>query len=327
VSLRIAVLGQGSAGRRHAEDLAALGCEVVVYDPEREAVAGRRADSAEAAVGATDAVVVASPTSLHPEQALLAIDRGRPVLVEKPLAAEVADAERIAARAQAAGLVSSGVAMNLRFHAGVLGLRELIDSGSLGHVLYAAASFGFDLRRWRPTEDYRQTYSARAELGGGIVLDAIHELDLVLWLLGPVASVAAETARTDVLDADVEHIAASVLRLRSGALVVVDVNFVEASYRRGILVAGTNATATWDWGAGHVVVRDASGGERRLPAGHDVRDTYRAEIADFVEAVAVGRRPRTTLSEGADAVRLAQAVKRSARDGERVRLPERSELT
>jgi predicted dehydrogenase len=314
VSLRVAVLGQGSAGRRHAEDLTALGCDVVAFDPRRPTVGA--AASAEEAVRQADAVVIASPSSLHAEQALAVIDAGRALLVEKPLATSAADAARVVAAAQETG-VPGGVAMNLRFHAGVHCLRELLADEALGDIVYGAASFGFDLRRWRPDEDYRQGYSARAELGGGIVLDAIHELDLVQSLLGPVASVVSETASTAILDADVEHIAAAVLRLGSGALVTVDVNFVEPSYRRAILLVGSRATARWDWAAGTVTVATPDG-TRAIDVAQDVRDTYRAEIADFVDAVGAGRAPRTTLREGLDAVRLADAVKRSAREGRRV---------
>lgn len=314
-SLRVAVLGQGSAGRRHAEDLAAAGCQVLSYDPQQ--VHDGSTSAAEAIAGA-DAVVVASPSSVHAAQALLALESERPVLVEKPLATTEADALQVVAVA-GARTAPCGVAMNLRFHPGALALRDLVSGGAVGDVLYGAASFGYDLRRWRPQTDYRRSYSARADLGGGIVLDAIHELDLVLWILGPVASVVAETGVTEVLQADVEHLAAAVLRMRSGALVTVDVNFVEASYRRRMLIAGTLATAVWDWNTGSVALR-CEGDEERVDVAYDVRDTYRAVTTDFLSAVAEGHPPRTTLPEGLEAVRLAEAIKRSALTGGRVPL-------
>lgn len=274
--------------------------------------------SAEDAIAAADAVVVASPSSLHAGQALLALERGRPVLVEKPLATTAADAERIVALAGARAS-ACGVAMNLRFHPGAMALNDIVRGGMLGDVLYGAASFGYDLRRWRPGTDYRRAYSARADLGGGIVLDAIHELDLVLWLLGPVASVVAETAITEVLEADVEHIAAAVMRLHAGPLVSVDVNFVEQSYRRCLLAVGTLGTATWDWGSATVVLR-RDGADEEIDVTYDVRDTYRAVTADFLSAISAGHPPSTTLSEGLAAVRVADAIKHSAATGRRVEL-------
>jgi predicted dehydrogenase len=308
--LRVAVLGLGSAGRRHVEDFEALGHEVVGFDPAAEG-----AMSADEAIESADAVVVASPSSFHAEQALRTIERGRHVLVEKPLATDVEAAAAIVEAAAGSGL-SCGVAMNLRFHPGVETLRGLVTDGTLGDVYLARSSFGFDLRRWRPQDDYRESYSARSELGGGIVLDAIHELDYLLWLLGPVVSVVAETGHLSALDVDVEDTAVAVLRFAAGAVAAVDLNFWEPSYRRGCTLSGSRGAATWDWNRGTIELDD---GERRvLEVPADVRDTYRAEVADFLEAIEQGRSPRTSVADGLAAVRLAQAVKSSARDGRRV---------
>jgi predicted dehydrogenase len=117
----IAVLGQGSIGRRHARLLVAEGCEVVAWDPQppAEKVAGvRRADSAEAALAAAAAAVVASPSVHHLEQAQLAIDHGCHVLVEKPVAASADGVQALIHRAERAGRVLA-VGMNLRFHPGI----------------------------------------------------------------------------------------------------------------------------------------------------------------------------------------------------------------
>lgn len=318
--MKVAVLGLGSAGARHAANLEALGAEPVGWDPDPTRAPGlARAGSVEEALGGAAAAVVASPSAAHAEQALAALEAGVAVLVEKPLAVNAADAERVAVAAEERGLVC-GVAMNLRFHPAIGCLRELIAGGELGRVLFASASFGYDLRRWRPETDYRDSYSASAELGGGIVLDAIHELDYLLWLLGPVESVSAETARVSNLEIDTEDTAVAVLRFASGAVGSLDLNFVEQSYRRGCVIAGDRATARWDWTAGSIVVADAKG-TRQIEVGADVADTYRAELEDFLACVRDRRSPRAPASEGVAAVRLAEAIKRSAAVGERVQIP------
>ena len=309
--MRVAVLGLGSAGRRHAGLLEELGHEVVGFDPAVPAQAG----TAEDAVAAADAVIVASPTALHAEHAALALDAGLPVLVEKPLAAALADGRALARRAG----VSSGVAMNLRFHRGLLALKRVLDGGELGSVRYARASFGYDLRRWRPETDYRESYSARADLGGGIVLDAIHELDYLLWLLGPAESVCAEAEHVSQLEVDVEDLAAAVLRLRSGALASIDLNFFEPADRRGCLLVGDDAVAEWDWPSGTVAVRSADD-ESVVDVAQDVAETYRAELDDFVSAALGESAPRATFADGLAALELADALKRSAADGRRVTL-------
>jgi predicted dehydrogenase len=318
--MRVAVCGFGSAGRRHVDDLQALGHVVLVVDPAPQVLAENpsRAATLEEVLDDVEAVVVASPNRFHAEQALLALERGRHVLVEKPLAQDGDEADRLVAAAARAGVVT-GVAMNLRFHPGPATLKRLLDGGELGRPLHAAGWFGYDLRRWRPHLDYRQTYSARAELGGGIVLDAIHELDILQWLLGPARSVTGELGRVSALEVDVEDVALGVARFGGGVLAGISLNYVDAAYRRGCLIAGTSATARWDWSRGTVEVGGPAG-ELVLDAACDVRETYRAEVADFVRAVEVGGTPRTSFSEGRAAVALAQALKASATSGRRVEL-------
>lgn len=318
--MRIAVLGLGSAGSRHARNLVALGHEVVGFDPAgREPPDGVAAAADEhEALARSEAVVVASPSANHAAQALTALRTGRHVLVEKPLATDRAAAEAVGAEAERSGLVCA-VAMNLRFHPALRALRSLVAGGELGRVLLAEAVFGYDLRRWRPGDDYRAGYSARADLGGGIVLDAIHELDYLLWLLGPVATVAAETAHVSDLDVDVEDVGLALLRFRSGALATVSLNFFEPAYRRGCILVGSDAVARWSWSDDAVEVARESEAHR-VAAPADLQRTYVDVVSDFVDAVSGARPPRAGWADGVAAVRLADALKRAAAEGRRIKL-------
>jgi spore coat polysaccharide biosynthesis protein SpsF len=318
---RVAVLGLGSIGSRHARNLLELGHQVVGFDPERtpDTPAVEPAASVGAAIAAADAVVIASPTSMHAEHALAALREGRPVLVEKPLAAAVSDAEQVARVAGERGL-TCGVAMNLRFHPGVRKLRELLAAGRLGTTLYAQISCGSDLRGWHPGRDYRSSYSARASLGGGVVWDSIHELDYLTWLLGPAASITAEVAHASELEIDVEDIGLALVRLASGSLASVDLTYFDPAYRRGCLLVGSQASASWDWAQATIEVRSAEAGVETIAVPGEVADTYVAEVQDFLEAANDGRASSTTVQEGAATVRLADALFTSAREGRRVAL-------
>jgi predicted dehydrogenase len=290
----------------------------VGYDPvapEDESL--RRQPTPRAAIEAAEAVVVASPNILHAEQSLLALALERPVLVEKPMAVTVEEAERVAAAAAGTGLVC-GVAMNLRFHPGPATLARHLASGALGPVRLVQSSFGFDLRRWRVGTDYRASYSARAALGGGIALDAIHELDYLLWLLGDVESVTAHVGRVSDLEIDVEDTVVATLAFAAGALGTVDLNFHEPAYRRGCLLVGRDATARWDWRPATVTVSREGEPESVENVACELEDTYRAVVADFVRAIEGKAKIRTSAAQGAAAVRLASAILRSAEVGRRV---------
>jgi len=336
------VIGQGSIGRRHAAIVVALGHDATSYDPAPagETPAGvETAASLEEALERADAAVIASPSSVHAAQARQAIDRGVPVLVEKPLTTDAARAAELEWLARERGVLLA-VAMNLRHHPGVRALRELLAQDAVGRVLRAAAWCGSWLPGWRPGTDYRTSYSASARLGGGVLLDvAIHELDYLLWLLGPAAAVTAVSRHVSSLGLDdVDDVAIIALELRSGAVAHVTVDYFDRSYHRGCRIVGGRATAHWSWERERVTVRGGEPGaetshERAVPA--DVAPAYRRQMERFLGAISgAGGAPGAGGSvdgvvgarEAREVLAVIDAVASSSRQGRRVAIAPQVEL-
>jgi len=285
--LRVAVIGQGSIGRRHAGILLDLGQHVVAYDPAMVTAPADRvqlADSLLDALGSADAAVIASPSVHHVAHARLAIEHSIPVLVEKPLATDAPGAAELDCLARERGTLLA-VAMNLRHHGGVAAVAELLREGTLGRVISARAWCGSWLPGWRPGSDYRQGYSARAELGGGVLLDvAVHELDYLMWLLGPATSVSALAKHASRLEVDVEDVASIALELETGAVAEVSVNYFDRSYHRGCRLVGEQATAHWSWENESLTVAGWDAGPQRRSVSADVAPTYRRQMEEFLAA-------------------------------------------
>ena len=317
------MIGQGSIGRRHAGILVELGQEVVAYDPAPATAAVHRiqlAGSPESALDGADAAVIASPSSEHVAHARLAIDRSIPVLVEKPLAIDVRGASELDWLARERGTVLA-TAMNLRRHAGVSALAGLLHDGVLGPVFSARAWCGSWLPGWRPGADYRQGYSARAELGGGVLLDvAVHELDYLLWLLGPARSVIALATHASALDIDVEDIAAIALELESGAIAEVSVNYFDRSYHRGCRLVGERATAQWSWEEECLTVSGPDAPPERRPIPAAVAPAYRRQMEDFLSAVRGEGGVVVDATAARRVLEVIDAARTSAHAGRRVML-------
>jgi predicted dehydrogenase len=317
--VRVAVLGQGSIGRRHAGILRELGCDVVTFDP---AVRGGAA-SEEAALARAEAAVIASPSSEHERQALLALDTRLPVLVEKPLALNAEGAARIEARClKVGGLLD--VAMNLRYHPGLLAVRALLDQ--VGRIVRASAWCGSWLPGWRPGTDYRESYSAQRALGGGVLLDAIHEIDYVLWLLGPARRAAGMTAHASSLDLDVEDVAMVHVEHVSGALSSITLDYVDRAYHRGCRVIGDEGTVDWNWARGTVRLHHADGSTDERPVATGVGSTYKAQMRRFLSVARGDDAPLVGVAGGRAALQVVDAVRRyevrlrptEAEEGERL---------
>ncbi|HAK95633.1 MAG TPA: oxidoreductase [Planctomycetes bacterium] len=161
-------------------------------------------------------VTIATPSGLHLEPALAAAKAGKHLLIEKPLEITLGRCDRIIAAAGRAGVLLGGIFPS-RFSQGVRTLKRAIDRGRFGAIAFGNASV-----KWYRSQAYYDSGAWRGtwELDGGgcLMNQSIHTIDLLQWLLGPVAEVRAMTARRTHERIEVEDVAIASLRFASGAL-------------------------------------------------------------------------------------------------------------
>ena len=178
--MRIYIIGLGSVGKRHYDNLKSLKHEVYagdIGDPIRFDV---------------DCAFICTPTQYHVEQAIEYIKKGIPVFIEKPLSHNLEQLSRILEQIEKTP-VPSMVACNNRFHPSLLKAKTVAQTGK---VIFARAEAGYFLPFWRKT-DYRKSYSASEY--GGIVLDDIHSYDYLYWLFGKIKEMKTVTGKSATL--------------------------------------------------------------------------------------------------------------------------------
>ena len=187
--MKFLIAGAGSIGQRHLRNLRALGHEVLVWDadPDQRNAAGALCGTVVASLDAgleraPDGLLVCTPPASHLAIATQGLLRDVHVFLEKPLAVDSSGADELIALARKRNRVML-VGCNLRFFRSLRRVKSLLEAERIGRVLSVRADCGFYLPSWRPGRDYRQTYSARASAGGGILLDAIHEFAIATALL------------------------------------------------------------------------------------------------------------------------------------------------
>lgn len=317
---RVLVLGCGSIGRRHMSNLKSLGCAVSAFDPDaqrrdwvaRELGVTTVASPEEGMAARPDAVWVCTPPAAHAAAGLHALRSCRAVFVEKPLAHSLSEGRKLVTAARRTRVA---VGYQLRFHPALRWIKARLDAGSWGPLRFMRAEFGQYLPDWRPWQDYRRSYTARRALGGGILLDASHELDLIRWLGGEARTVSCLAKRL-ALPVDVEDTAAMLIELRSGALAEVHLDMIQRGYRRSLLLACDRATVSFDFPSSEVTVTTGRGRKTTRRFRCDLNTLYRAEAAAFL------RRAQGTVSAG-DALRtleLLEAARRSSRTGRREKI-------
>ncbi|MCX6071610.1 MAG: Gfo/Idh/MocA family oxidoreductase, partial [Chloroflexi bacterium] len=272
--------------------------------------------------GKPEAAVIATPTALHLRTAIPLARASCHLLLEEPVSHSMEEVKELQeAVREGGGKVM--VAFQYRHHPGLLTVRRWLKDGAIGRPLGAHAHCGDYLPAWHSWEDYRQSYSARADLGGGVVLTLCHPLDYMLWLMGNVTQVAGMTTAEAGMGIGVEDSAQAALHFASGALGGVHLNYVQRPASHHLTVVGADGTITWDQSDGAARLFRAGDGAcdvAEAPAGYERNDMFVAEMRTFLDVVAGKAVAEPTLADGIRSLQLALAILESARLGRRIDL-------
>ena len=347
-SIGFAIVGCGMIARFHALALAEIPGAHVAAVVSRRAETGVAFvremaldcpvfDTLEAAlrIPAVDAVIITTPSGAHLEPALLAAAAGKHVVVEKPLEITEARCEAIIDACDRRGVQLCTIFPS-RFGDANLALKSAIDAGRFGRLTLAETA----CKWWRSQAYYDEGgwKGTRALDGGGVLMNqAIHSIDLMLWMMGDVSHVSGFTAMLAHERIEVEDTAVAVLRFKSGALGVIQATTsIHPGFPKRIAVHGNRGTAEieqdtivrWDFQPDiddDVLIRSrigtnsvASGGSADPKAiGHE---GHRRQLADFVDAIRDNRPPKVDGREGRRSVELIRAIYRANETGRVVEL-------
>jgi predicted dehydrogenase len=335
--MRVLIAGLGAIGQRHARNLRAiLGADLELLalrsrrlrhvvtetlqrddsrDVERDLGATVFTELDEAIAVRPDAVFICTPSSRHLEIAQRAADAGCHLFIEKPVSHSLDGLDALRDTVVRAGLVAS-VGCQWRWHPAVRGLRRAIAGGDLGTLVDAGIDYCEYLPDWHPYEDYRASYAARAELGGGVVLTQIHDYDLAWWLFGAPRRVTASGGHLSGLEIDVEDTVDVQL---DGGMVPVRVRqtFAGKPPRRTIRVTGERGTVALDLLKGRVEATPPNEWLSSALTCEDYprNDMFRDEALNFLRAVRGEEAPATPLEDGIAVLRLALTVKAAIQSG------------
>lgn len=346
--VRVAVIGLGWPGQRHVEAyLKQPDVELVaICDANPTLLAQTRMTSGVArALGSVeevlnldrlDAVSVCLPNFLHAPVAIAALETGRHVLCEKPLARTVAEGEQIAAAVERSGRVFM-MALNNRFRPDMLALKALIEAGGLGEIYYGKS--GWLRRIWSPI--VRGWFTQRALSGGGPLIDlGVHMLDLALWFMGnptpaTVSGVTFAPFRERVAarigsPIDTEDMATGLVRLTDGRAIAVEaswVGFSEHQDHASCALFGDRGGATLERYGGHTRLKVFTEPAEGLPLTatpiasdgvETILTSFSNEIRHFIDRVREGGEPSAPVGQGLDVLRILDALYRSAETGREV---------
>jgi UDP-N-acetyl-2-amino-2-deoxyglucuronate dehydrogenase len=355
MAVRFGIVGPGKVAQLHADALGRIpGAQLVTVVGRNVERAAALAQPHEARVdpsldamldrGGIDAVILCTPHPLHAEQGIAAARAGLHVVVEKPMALDPADAERMIAAAAETGVVLSVISQR-RWYQPVQRLKSAIDAGRIG----APALASIEVLGWRGPDYFAMDAwrgTIAGEGGGVLVNQAVHHLDLATWFLGPAREVDGWVTNVNHPEIEVEDSAVAVVRFDGGALATI---IASNSQRPGLygrihVHGSSGASVGVETDGGSIFVAGLSlpsipridlwtiPGEEDLPerwleadlaalAAVDIASHYHElQLRDVVGAILDGRPPAVTGEDGLRTVALMDAIYGASRDGGRVSL-------
>jgi predicted dehydrogenase len=344
--MRFLIAGLGGIGQRHVRNLRTLvgpEADILAYRVRQDSPAltdslgvelgtsveekyGLRVfTDLDAALGeGPDAVLVSNPSSLHLSIALRAARAGCALFIEKPLSNTKQGTRELIELVEAKHLVGL-VGYQMRFHPCLQRVQGLLVAGAIGRVVSVRIEVGEYLPGWHTYEDYRHMYASRADLGGGVILSQIHELDYVYWLFGMPTRVFALGGHLTRLEVDVEDTASILMECTvDGRSVPVHVHqdYIQRPPSRTCEVIGDAGKILVDLRQMTVTAFDADGSimESFSQPGFERNQLFLDEMRHFLACLEGRETPRVSIRDGVLSLMIALAAKRSIETGQVVDL-------
>ena len=327
--VRIAIVGAGGIANQHVEAIKAINDAsiVAVVDVIKEK-ADHLATSCDATVyenmeeclPKVDVAYILTPPSFHKELAIKAVEAGKHVVVEKPIAIDIEDAESMVEAARKAD-VKIMIAFNMRFRKGFMRLKETIQSGKLGDVVnFWSQRLGIGVSpgiNWRTTKGL---------LCGMSIESLSHDIDIIRWLLGEITDVRAKIFESNENLPGFDDNANIVFSLANGGIANIHASWSSHLSRNSRGIIGTKGTAMvegnglWNFTCFHLKTSDME--NEIIEVINDNLDvkSYREESKHFIDCIKSNRQPTITGEDGLIALRISHAILTSHRENRIVSL-------
>jgi predicted dehydrogenase len=335
--MKILIMGLGGIGQRHLRNLRMLqgdDLEISAYDPrpnppvltdqlkvEEGASLQKKyglaifPNSEEALAQRPQAVFVCNPTSLHVPAAIRAAQEGCALFIEKPLSHNLERVDELISLVESRGLTAA-VGYQMRFHPCLQRLHALVQEKKVGRILSVRAVVGEYLPGWHTYEDYRQSYASRQDLGGGVILSQIHELDYLYWLFGMPRRLFGLGGHLSSLEVDVEDTADILMEcMLDGHPVPISLHqdYIQNPPSRSCEIIGDAGKILVDIRALTVDVFDGQGNhiESTSHEGFQRNQLFLDELKNFLDGMQGKQTSLVSLRDGAQSLRMALAAKES----------------
>ena len=303
--MTILIIGLGSVGKKHVTAIMRAAPGSVIYalrsSPQAEVYeAVKNISSLREINTQPDFVIISNPTSIHKTSLRNVLELNCPVFIEKPVFDNLDGADELIKQIRDRNGITY-IACNMRFHPAIVYLRNYLRD--LQHQVNEVNIYcGSYLPDWRPGTDFRTSYSANANMGGGVHLDLIHELDYCVWLFGQPLSVnSLKTSNSSLHINAVDH--AQFQFKYPHFTAAISLNYYRKDAKREIEIITAHNTIVADLLTNRII--NKTSGEVLYETAFSMKDTYLDQMKYFISHITQQQQPMNGIEEGIAVLKLA----------------------
>ena len=325
---KILVIGYGSIGKRHVKNLIShSNYEIIIYTKHKDL---KHLNSKRIKIlnsfgkcldEKPDVGFITNETSLHLNIATKLAKAGLDLFIEKPLSNSMQGVKRLMNLINRKKLITM-VGCNFRFYVPLKKIKELLDSKIIGKIISVHVETSSHLPDWHPYEDYRFGYAARTDLGGGIVLTEIHEIDYLYWFFGEVKELFSITGKFSDLEVSADDMSATILKFKNNIIAEVHMDFIHRPYFKSCKVRGSMGIIYWNSEENKVklynykkknwkIILDTKKYNLTVPS--KVNQMYVEEIKYFLNCVKKRKKTINDVKQSVRTLQIALAIKKSSK--------------
>ena len=327
--MKILIIGFGSIAKRHINNLIHnINCEIIVYSRRKNI---RFLDHKKIKVlnslekcllEKPDVAFITNETAFHIPMAIKMAKSGLDLFIEKPLSNSTNGIKTLQKIVKQKKLVTQ-MGCNLRFHKCIIKIRQLINQKKIGRVISIQSENGSYLPDWHTHEDYRKGYASDRQLGGGIILTMIHDIDYLYWIFGNPKSIFSVSGKFSDLDISAEDYCSSIIEFKNNITAELHLDFFQRPEFRGCKIKGTKGVIYWNSDKNEIrlfknrkkiweVVLALKKFQRN--------EMYIDEIIHFLKCVKIRKQTINNLDEGIKTMKIALAMKKSSKNRRMVKI-------
>lgn len=307
--MKVLIIGLGSIARKHIAALKEIDAGVEIYALRSE----RNAVQVDSVINLYDIkecrqdfdfAIISNPTSLHADSIKSILGLNIPMFIEKPVFESLGYEELLKDIAEKR--IKTYVACNLRFLESLRYLHDYIRNNPQRRINEVNVYCGSYLPEWRPGTDYRKCYSAIPELGGGVHIDLIHDIDYVYWIFGKPSSYQGICRNVSSLDIRaIDYANYQLIYPEFTASIIL--NYYRRDYKRTLEVVFEDDTWTVDLKENAIC---NSKGVVIFKGKNAPLDTYRAQLEYFIDLVVNGGNPENNINMAYDILKICLGYER-----------------